>query len=66
MKQTKQWVFSGLTLGASVLILLTVVFKVLPLVFVFVAAALCIAVVIVGVNILFGDASSARHENSSK
>ena len=51
-KKTKQLVFNILTTGAVLLTFLTVVFRILPPVFLFVATVLWIAVVILAINIL--------------
>lgn len=51
-ERTKQVIFTLCTAGASLLIFLTIGFKVLPPVFLFVAAVLSIGVVVLAINIL--------------
>jgi fatty acid desaturase len=51
-KQTKQLIFNVCAAGASLLIFLTLGFKILPPVFLLLAAILCIGVVVLAINIL--------------
>ena len=64
-KQIKQWMFYGLGLVASLLVIFSLGFRILPLFFLLIAAAIYIVVVILGINLLrdrhFGDQQVDPH-----
>lgn len=59
-KRVKQWLFFGLGLVASLLVICSLGLRILPLFFLLIAAALYIVVVIVGINLLLDRHSGDR------
>lgn len=65
MRQKKALAFSGLGLVAFLLILFSLVVRILPSYFLFIAAALCIGVVVLGIQILRDNGSLKKGSTGS-